>query len=202
MTPATTATLPVVVTNGGTAPLSVSTVAVTGNGAFTLSNNGCTAAVAPAGSCTITVAFVPTTTTVVNGELSITHNAAGSPTTISLTGQGQTPVVVVRPVVALPTTVDFGRRAVGATRTQSVRVTNNGPGTVTFAATDPVVTTGPFTATLGDCPVAPATLAVGRSCKLSVSFGPTVVGPVTGSVVVRSNAVGSPQTVSLTGTGR
>ena len=58
---------------------------------------------------------------------------------------------------------------------------------------------GPFTATMGNCPT---TLAAGRSCNLSVSFTPTVVGPVTGCLTVTSNAVGSPRTVALTGTGR
>ncbi|HET6967626.1 MAG TPA: peroxidase family protein, partial [Ornithinibacter sp.] len=196
----TTATLPVVVTNSGTADLTVSGATVTPAGtAFSVSNNGCTAPVAPAGTCTITVAFAPTATGTQTATLEIAHDGAGSPATVSLTGEGQTPVVVVRPVLVAPATVDFGRRAVGSVRTQSVRVTNNGPGTVTFSG---VTTSGPFTATLGNCPVAPATLAVGRSCNLSVSFRPTQVGPVTGSLTVTSNAVGSPQLVNLTGIGR
>ncbi|MGA8045784.1 MAG: peroxidase family protein, partial [Dermatophilaceae bacterium] len=196
----TTTQLPVVVTNTGTANLTVSAAAITPIGSFSISDNGCTTAVAPAGTCTITVAFAPTTTTAQSATLTLTHNAAGSPTAIALTGQGQTPVV--RPVLAAPTTVGFGRRAVGTARTQNVRVTNNGPGVVTFAATDPVATTGPFTATIGNCPAAPATLAVGRSCNLSATFRPTAVGPVTGSLSISSNAAGSPRVVTLTGTGR
>ena len=119
---------------------------------------------------------------------------------ITLTGQGRTPVA--QPAITIPATTAFDRTALGATRTQNVRVQNNGPGALLFAATNPVTTTGPFTATLGTCPVAPATLAAGRSCSLSVSFRPTAVGPVTGSLTVTSNAVGSPRTVALTGTGR
>ena len=72
------ATQPVTVTNDGTANLAVSAVAITGAG-FAVTNNGCTAAVAPAGTCTITVGFTPTTTTAVSGQLSVTHNAAGYP---------------------------------------------------------------------------------------------------------------------------
>jgi hypothetical protein len=194
------ATQPVTVTNDGTANLTVSTVAVTGAG-FAVTNNGCTAAVAPAGTCTITVGFTPTqTTTAVSGQLSVTTNAAATPTVISLTGQGRTPVA--RPTITLPATTDFGRRATGSTRVQNVRLTNNGPVALLLAATNPVTTTGQFTATLGTCPVAPATLAAGRSCNLSVTYRPTSVGPVTGSLTVTSNAVSSPTTVALTGTGR
>ena len=98
-----------------------------------------------------------------------------------------------------PTTVNFGRRTIGTTRTQAVKLTNNGPGVVTFGPFPVLATTGPFTAAMGTCGT---TLAVGRSCNLSVSFTPTVVGPVTGTLKVTSNAVGSPLTVSLTGTGR
>ena len=195
-----TATQDVVVTNDGSANLTVSAATITPAGPFSVVTNGCTAAVAPAGTCTITVGFRPTTTATVTAQLSVTHNAPGSPTLITLTGQGRTPVV--QPVITLPATTDFGRRARGTTRTQNVRVQNNGPGALLFAAVNPVRTTGAFTATLGNCPVAPATLAAGRSCSLSVSFRPTAVGPVTGSLTVTSNAVGSPRTVALTGTGR
>ena len=195
-----TATQDVVVTNTGTANLTVSAATITPAGPFSVVTNGCTAAVAPAGTCTITVGFRPTTTATATAQLSIAHNAAGSPTVITLTGQGRTPVV--QPAITIPATTAFNRTARGATRTQNVRVQNNGPGALLFAAVNPVTTTGPFTATLGNCPVAPATLAAGRSCSLSVSFRPTAVGPVTGSLTVTSNAVGSPRTVALTGTGR
>ncbi|KAB7741891.1 choice-of-anchor D domain-containing protein [Nostocoides sp. F2B08] len=193
----TTNTLPVVVTNTGNANLTVSAATITSGTAFSVSDNGCTAAIAPDGTCTITVAFAPGTSTAAQtGTLTVTHNAAGSPTAIALSGQGQAPTA--RPTITIPATVDFGRRAVGTTRTQSVRVRNNGPVALTFP-TNPLITTGPFTATMGNCP---ASLAVGRQCNLSVSFTPAAVGPVNGTLTVGSNAVGAPHSVGLTGIGR
>ena len=127
-------------------------------------------------TCTITVRFAPgNVTTVRTATLSIAHNAAGSPATVALSGQGQ----VAPPVMVTPATVAFGNRVVGTTRTVNVRVSNNGPGNLVFAANPLSLPAGPYTATMGNCPT---TLAAGRSCNLSVSFRPTVVGLATGSL--------------------
>ena len=63
-----TATQDVVVTNTGTANLTVSAATITPAGPFSVVTNGCTAAVAPAGTCTITVGFRPTTTAAVTAS--------------------------------------------------------------------------------------------------------------------------------------
>ena len=96
-------------TNTGTANLTVSAATITPAGPFSVVTNGCTAAVAPAGTCTITVGFRPTTTATVTAQLSIAHNAAGSPTVITLTGQGRTPVA--QPAITIPATTAFNRTA-------------------------------------------------------------------------------------------
>ena len=46
-----------------------------------------------------------------------------------------------------------------------------------------------------------ATLAVGKSCKVSVTFTPTEVGQITGTLTFTDNAINSPQNVQLSGTG-
>ena len=46
-----------------------------------------------------------------------------------------------------------------------------------------------------------STLAAGASCTVSVTFSPTTTGSLPGSLQVSDNAAGSPQTVSLAGTG-
>jgi len=192
-----TTNLPLTVTNNGTAPLVVTGVTLTpavGSG-FTVPTNGCTT-VAPGATCTITVRFAPgNVTTPRTATLRIAHNAAGSPATVALSGQGQ----VAPPVMVTPATVAFGNRVVGTTRTVNVRVSNNGPGNLVFAANPLSLPAGPYTATMGTCPT---TLAAGRSCNLSVSFRPTVVGLATRVLTVTSNAAGGPQTITLTGSGR
>jgi len=45
-------------------------------------------------------------------------------------------------------------------------------------------------------------VAAGASCVVKVSFSPTQTGVRTGSLTFTDNAPDSPQTVSLTGTGK
>ena len=84
----TSATQSILIGNDGFAPLVVGPVDVTGPdaGSFDVTN-GCTT-VAPAGSCTIDVAFAPTAIAPASATLEISHNAAGSPLTYALTGEG------------------------------------------------------------------------------------------------------------------
>jgi hypothetical protein len=199
----TSAPVTVTVTNTGDANLVVSGVAFGGANPtqFVLGTNTCAplpVTLAPAATCTISVAFRPTTTGPKTATLVLTHNAAGSPTSINLAGNTVAgPPPPAAPVLVMPATTDFGTRRVGTTRTQSIRITNNGPGALLITS---VSTTGAgFTGNRGNCP---ASLAVGRSCNASVTFAPTAAGAFTGSLVVISNAVGNPRTAGLTGTGR
>ncbi len=75
----------VAVSNLGTAPLEIDGISVGGD--FEAANN-CSSAVAPGGSCSIQVRFRPTVLAPRAGTLEISHNASGSPSTVSLAGQG------------------------------------------------------------------------------------------------------------------
>ena len=191
----TTGTQVVTVSNTGTAPLAVTGVALTGADAAAFSfTNGCTT-VSPAGTCDIVVTFTPNAVRGFAATLEIAHDAAGSPGSVALTGTGVAPPTVVGPTAAV-TDTDFGRRRTGTTRTQTVRVTNNGPGALTVTG---ATFTGPFTlANLGTCA---APVAAGRRCTLNVTYRPTNVGPETGILTLVSNATNSP-TATLTGTAR
>jgi len=46
------------------------------------------------------------------------------------------------------------------------------------------------------------TLEPGKSCKVSVTFTPTDTTRQTGSLKIVDNVIGSPQSVSLSGTGK
>jgi hypothetical protein len=75
----------------GTAPLSVSSVKITGANAsdFKLYSNGCTGAVLSGGeSCTVSVAFAPTALNGRNASLTFAHSAPGSPLQVALKGTG------------------------------------------------------------------------------------------------------------------
>jgi hypothetical protein len=76
---------PVVLTNNGTATLTISGIAPSGDYA---ESNNCAASVTAGSGCTINVTFKPTTTGARPGTLTITDNAAGSPQSVVLSGTG------------------------------------------------------------------------------------------------------------------
>ena len=80
----TAAAQAVTVTNSGTTTATVSAVAATGD--FSQTNN--CSSVAVGASCTVNVAFKPTTGGTRTGTLTVTSNANNSPTTVGLTGSG------------------------------------------------------------------------------------------------------------------
>jgi hypothetical protein len=88
----TSASMPVVLTNTGNGPLTINSIAASGD--FAATSTGATAcpigpAAAPAGgTCTINVTFAPTVVGARAGTLTVTDNAGGSPHTIPLTGTG------------------------------------------------------------------------------------------------------------------
>jgi Protein of unknown function (DUF1573) len=82
----------VTLTNAGSAPLLITSIAVTGTGGgdFSESNN-CPmnpSTLAPGGYCNITVVFSPTASGMRNANLTITDNAPDSPEMVPLTGIG------------------------------------------------------------------------------------------------------------------
>jgi hypothetical protein len=101
------------------------------------------------------------------------------------------------PVVKLsPASLIFGNTIVGTTSAaKTVKVTNTGSGTLDISS---ITASSSFAISASTCG---ATLAVGKSCKVSVTFTPTQVGGVTGTLTLTDNALSSPQNVQLSGTG-
>jgi hypothetical protein len=184
----TSQALPLTLTNSGTAALTISSIVASANFAQT---NNCTASLAAA-SCTINVTFTPAASGSASGTVTVTDNAAGSPQVVSLTGTG----AQTTPGISFsPTSLTFGNQAVGTTsQSLPVTLTNTGNGSLTISA---IAASADFAET-NTCG---ATLASGKNCTISVTFAPTVSGSASGSVTVTDNAAGSPQSVSLSGTG-
>jgi len=99
-------------------------------------------------------------------------------------------------VTLTPTSLAFASVAVD-TVSNPKSVTLKNTGTATLDITSVVPSTG-FAISATTCG---ATLAIGKTCKVSVTFNPTVLGAQTGTLLFTDNATGSPQTVSLSGTG-
>jgi FG-GAP-like repeat/Abnormal spindle-like microcephaly-assoc'd, ASPM-SPD-2-Hydin len=180
----------VFLSSGGNAPVTITNVAASGDFAQT---NTCGGSVAAGASCTISVTFTPTATGNRTGTLTITDNAPGSPQVVNLTGTG-----IASPLVTLSaTTVSLGGQILGTTSaTQTVTLTNSGDATLNI--TGFAITPAAFSET-NTCG---GSLGVGASCMVSVTFTPSAAGQVDGTLTIADNAFGSPQHVSLSGTGQ
>jgi hypothetical protein len=81
----TSAAQSVTISNVGAATLTLSSINTTGDFAQT---NTCGGSLSPGMNCVINVTFTPTAVAARSGALTITHNAAGSPTNVNLSGTG------------------------------------------------------------------------------------------------------------------
>jgi hypothetical protein len=190
----TSGTLSITVNNTGTATLVFSSFAVTGTNAgdFVAQTSACGASVSAGGSCAISVTFTPSASGTRIATLTITDNASNSPQTVNLSGTGVVPTVSL-----LPSTLTFASQFQGIQSTpQVVTLTNN---TSAVLAISSITASGEFSSPTTTCGSSVA--ASGGTCTITVTFTPTTAGPLTGTLTVTDNASGSPQTVSLTGTG-
>jgi trimeric autotransporter adhesin len=80
-----------------------------------------------------------------------------------------------------------------------ITLTNNGGATLTGIA---ITLGGTNAANFADTTTCTATLAAGANCTISVTFTPTMVGPASATLSIADNAIGSPQTIALSGTGQ
>src|SRR5277367_4485334 len=186
----TTATQSLSVTNTGLGTVTIGSAAMTGAGITVVGGN-------PAGtigvgqSSTIQLQFAPTSAGAINGSLTILSDASNSPLAISITGTGTQAGLTVA-----PSALTFGNVIVGQTGTQSVKLTNSGNSSVTINLAT-VTGTGFGISGLA----VPTTLTGGQSISFSAQFAPTANGAASGSITFTDNAPGSPQVVSMVGTG-
>jgi Bacterial Ig-like domain (group 3)/Abnormal spindle-like microcephaly-assoc'd, ASPM-SPD-2-Hydin len=181
---------PITLTNKGNDLLAISSIGITGTDeADFAQTHNCPASLGPNVSCAVSVTFKPTTTGNRTATLSIKDNSPHSPQGVALTGVG------VRPAVEFsPTSLSFPTQLIYTTsKTQTAKLTNSGPGILKITK---IAVTGPFTQT-GGCG---STVNSGGSCTLTVTFKPTAIGNLTGSITITDNAPGGTQAISLKGT--
>jgi len=185
-----TAALIETVTNNQSVNLNISGISVS-SADFTETDTCQGRTIAPQGTCTISVYFKPSASGVRTASLVVTDNASGSPHTIALAGAGASSSISVS-----PTTLSFGRQALSSSSAgQNITVANSGFLDVTISS---VVASGSYAET-DTC--SGTVLKPGQNCMISVTFTPAVTGSIPGTITVNDNAAGSPQLVSLSGTG-
>jgi len=183
---------PLIIKNTGTATLNITQVNEIGS-AFSVSGFTLPLNVNAGQQTTITVAFLPTVTGTVPGNISIVSNAPTSPTSVGLSG---TAVAATLTLGINPTSLSFGNVTTGtSSAAQSVTITNTGNSSVTISQ---INLSADYSMTGGGAPV---TLTPSQNLTLSVRFSPTTAVTVNGNISIVSNATGSPATVTLSGTG-
>jgi uncharacterized repeat protein (TIGR03803 family) len=100
------------------------------------------------------------------------------------------------PAVSLsPTSLTFASQNLGTTSAaQTVTLKNTGSATLMITSITP-------SAGFGETNTCGTSVDAGNSCTINVTFAPTSPGAATGSITITDNASGSPQAVSLKGTG-
>jgi len=188
----TTLSQVLIITNTGTATLSITQVTESGP-AFAVSGFSLPLNVGAGQQTTMTVAFLPTAVGAASGNVSIVSNASTSPTSVGLSGTGISATYLL---TASTTSLDFGNINVGNTGSLNATLTNTGNSNVTISS---VTAIGTGFSTTGV--TAGTILAPNQSVTLNVAFAPAAVGSVTGSVTVLSNATNSPTVITVAGSG-
>jgi hypothetical protein len=136
-----------------------------------------------------------TTSGLAIGRHSITAIYSGNSNFMGSTSPALSQVVQGPTVTLSPTSLTFPTQVVfTASKAKVVTLKNTGLGILNITS---IATAAPFART-NTCGT---TVNPGASCTISVTFKPTTIGTLTGSVSVTDNAPGSPQKLALKGTG-
>jgi hypothetical protein len=185
-------------TNNQSVPLTISSI--TGfTGGYSLSSANTTCPMSPntlagGASCVIAVSLTATATGAQPGTVSIADDAPGGPQSFGLSASA------IQPVVLSPTGLSFPVTFLGSTSAaKTVTLTNEQAVALNISG---VTITGANPNDFGvtsSCPTAPTALPASSNCPLSVTFTPSGSGTRTAVLNVADDAIGSPQTVTLTG---
>jgi len=185
-------------TNTGTAALTVSAAGFSGTDAGNFGGKDtCSGTVSPGDSCTFTIVVVPTKLQTYTANLTVTTNASKTAVIIPLTVTG----IADAPLVKLaPLNVDFPSESIGVASPYSgITLTNTGAVNLTLKS---ISVAGGDPKDFSGVDYCTATVAPGASCVVAISFKPTSKGARTALLEFTDNATGSPQTVTLEGTGK
>ncbi|MGA2625365.1 MAG: phospholipase D-like domain-containing protein [Bacteroidota bacterium] len=176
------------VTNTGNIALTISSDTST-NPRFTVTPRS--ASVAPSASQKFVVAFSPLATGPQTGLIVLSHNAPGTPDTISVQGRGAGIPVFLKTLAA----IDFDTVVTSTSKQDSFKVRNTGTALLKISS---VLSSSPqFTVVPDSAAIMPS-----DSQTFVVTFSPVVPGAQGGKLFITHNAAGSPDSVSVQGVGK
>ncbi|MBV8138810.1 MAG: choice-of-anchor D domain-containing protein [Deltaproteobacteria bacterium] len=183
----------ITLTNNTKSAVTISSIAPGGDFAATTTCPLSPGTLAAGASCTISATFTPTLAGPRPGNITVTHNASGSPLTIPLSGTGLAPTLQ-----ASATSLNFAA-ALGEETADTLTLTNIGSSflnisaiTLSGAASRDFSTNAPQTA---------IALAPGQSLTVIIGFAPTAIGVRSANLTISHNASGSPLVITLNGRG-
>ena len=181
----------VTLTNTGSVTLNFASIAISGDFSQAPASKACGSALLKGASCKIAVNFTPTQTGLRTGTLSIYDNASNSPQTVPLSGTGGAQATLT------PVSATYPAQTTGSSSPAKVfTLTNHLKVTLSSVS---ISTSGDFSVSTTTCGTS---VPAGTHCTISVVFTPTQKGMRTGVLSVSDSANNSPQTSSLTGTGK
>ena len=192
------AVLQLKLTSSGTAPVTISSSSVAGQGfaitsvAYPAGDTGWPATLSPGQQVVLSVTFNPTAAGAVNGNLTIASDASGGSANVALDGTG---MLAATPQLTLSaSSLSFGSTTVGSTVTRTLILTSSGNAPLTITA---VPVNGAAFSILNTA--LPATLQPNQQLTVTVEFQPAAAGTDTGSLSVTSDDPGGAAIVSLGG---
>jgi hypothetical protein len=182
----------VIISNSGTASLTISQIAASGTG-YSASGITLPVTLVAGGSTSFNLTFTPSATGSSSGNVSFVSNASNSPISLPLAGAGTSAPTAQLSVT--PASLSFGSVTVGSASTKSVTISNSGNANLTISQ---VSTSGAGFSGTGI--TLPLTLTPGQTASYTVQFAPSATGSASGQISFSSNSATNP-TVSLSGTG-
>lgn len=189
------ATRSLTLTNKSAAPVSLTSISITGTNAnqFALGSTTCGATLAPSTTCNVGVRFTPTSVGAKSASLSIASSDFVSPRLISLSGTGTW-------VQLSSATLDFGITVLNSTApTRSVTLTNTAVTPLVMASVTLTGTAASNYAIVNNTCI--GSIPAGGNCVTTLQFTPSAIGSRSATLSFNNNGGGSPQRVSLIGVG-
>ena len=181
---------PLVITNTGTASVTVTQASAGGPG-YTMTGPTLPLTLAGNQTASFTVTFAPQTAGAANGTVTVASTAANPTLSVALSATPVTPGVLT--ISSNP--VAFGTVPVGSSQKTSATLTNSGGSSVTL--TQATVTGNGFSMSSMGMPM---TLAPKQSANVSLTCAPQSAGTLTGSLSIASDATNANVAVPLTAT--
>jgi Abnormal spindle-like microcephaly-assoc'd, ASPM-SPD-2-Hydin len=179
--------------NQGSSSLMVNKIYVAGSNAADFAETStCTASLAAGATCTIWINFIPTASGKRQAVLGVSDSDPASPQAVALTGIGTA-------VSLTPKALSFGKQPVNTNSARkTVMLTNVGSAALNFTG---ISVTGTNAGDFLQTNTCGTSIGGGASCTITVTFAPTSTGTRKAAVSIIDDGGGSPQNVTLTGTG-